>query len=188
MLGMELNECNFYRANCNSRGQIPEQVELADVRSGPFLTDLILLNNLHPGTWFALIIDAEAKRRKSRVYMSMKARTVLSGKIAIIEIKGSLIGDGDTDQLRALVNDFIEQGNKCLVINLQKVNYLNSSGIGAIIASHASYKRNGGEVRLAGVTNNVQNLLVVTKLIDVFEVFDTVNQAVESFSNAKSMS
>jgi len=120
--------------------------------------------------------------------MSMKARTVLSGKIAIIEIKGSLIGDGDTDQLRALVNDFIEQGNKCLVINLQKVNYLNSSGIGAIIASHASYKKNGGEVRLAGVTNNVQNLLVVTKLIDVFEVFDTVNQAVESFSNAKSMS
>lgn len=120
--------------------------------------------------------------------MSIKARTVSSGQIAIIEIRGSLIGDGDTDQLRAAVMDFLEQGNKCLVISLQKVNYLNSSGIGAIIASHASYKKNGGEVRLAGLRNSVQNLLVVTKLIDIFDVYDTLDEAVESFSNMKSLS
>ncbi|MBI3766615.1 MAG: STAS domain-containing protein, partial [Ignavibacteriales bacterium] len=88
--------------------------------------------------------------------MSIKTRTVQTGKIAIIEIKGSLVGDGDTDEVRAAVTDFIEQGNKCMIINLQKLNYMNSSGIGAIIAAHASYAKNEGEVKLVGVSDNVQ--------------------------------
>jgi anti-sigma B factor antagonist len=97
-----------------------------------------------------------------------------------------LVGDGDTDVLRDAVADFIEQGNKCLVINLQKVTYVNSSGIGSIIASHTSYVKNGGEVRLSGISNSVQSLLVVTKLIDIFDVYDTVDEAVNSFVKVKS--
>ncbi len=118
--------------------------------------------------------------------VSLRSHTVQSGKIAVIEVKGSLVGDEDTDLFRAAVADFLEQGNKCLAINLTKVNYLNSSGIGAIIAAHASYARVGGEVRLAGPSNTVQNVLAVTRLIDVFEVFDTVDEAIESFSKLKS--
>lgn len=125
-----------------------------------------------------------APRQNER--MSIRTHTVQSGKIAIIELKGSLVGDEDTDLFRAAVADFLEQGNKCLTINLQKINYLNSSGIGAIIAAHASYARKGGEVRLAGLSHHVQNLLAVTRLIDVFEVFDTVDEAIESFSTLKS--
>ena len=113
--------------------------------------------------------------------MSVKTRTEVSGKIGVIEIKGSLVGDKDTDLFRDAVNDFIEQGNKCLIINLAKVNYMNSSGIGALIASHTSYTKNGGIVKLAGLTNNVQNLLVVTKLIDIFDTFDTIDEAIDSF-------
>ena len=118
--------------------------------------------------------------------MSIKAKTVQSGTIAIIEVRGSLVGDGDTDMLREAVADFIEQGNKCLVINLQKVAYMNSSGIGTIIAAHTSYVKNGGEVRLSGISNSVQSLLVVTKLIDIFDVYDTVDEAIKSFMNLKS--
>ncbi len=110
----------------------------------------------------------------------------MNGKIAILDVKGALLGNGDTEQLRAAVADFIEQGNKCLVINLQKVNYLNSTGIGAIIAAHASYSKNGGDVYLSGVSDNVQNLLAVTRLIDVFEVFDRVDDAIEGFLQTKS--
>lgn len=107
---------------------------------------------------------------------------MLEGTVGIIEIRGSLIGDGDTDQFRAAVADFIEQGIKKLIVNLQKVNYLNSSGIGAIISAHTSYKRNGGVVKLSGIGENVQNLLVVTRLIDVFDVYDRLDEAVESFN------
>ena len=117
--------------------------------------------------------------------MSIKARTELSGKIAIIEIKGSLVGDADTDKFRAGVQDFIEQGNKCLIVDLAKVNYMNSSGIGALISAYTSYKKNGGEVKLAGMSNNVLNLLAVTKLIDIFDVHDTVDEAIDKFVKLK---
>ncbi len=117
--------------------------------------------------------------------MSIKAKTELNGKIAIIEIKGSLVGDEDTDKFRSVVQDFIEQGNKSLVINLGKMNYMNSSGIGAIISAYTSYKKVAGEIKLAGISNNVQNLLVVTKLIDIFDVHETVDEAIDSFVKAK---
>ena len=113
--------------------------------------------------------------------MSVKARTEMNGKIAIIEIKGSLVGDGETDKFRSNVQDFIEQGNKCLIVDLGKVNYMNSSGIGALISAYTSYKKSGGEVKLSGVNHNVLNLLAVTKLIDIFEVADTVDEAIDKF-------
>jgi len=118
--------------------------------------------------------------------MSIKTRTIFEGKVAIIDVRGDLIGDDDTDAFRAAVADFIEQGNKCMVINMQKVNYMNSSGVGAIIAAHTSYSRNGGEIKLAGISNNVQNLLAVTRLIDIFDVFDNCDEAINSFNTTKS--
>ena len=114
--------------------------------------------------------------------MAVKTRTEQNGKIAIIEIKGSLVGDKDTDQFRESIADFVEQGNRALVVDLSRVNYVNSSGIGAIIAAYSSYSKNGGVIKLAGLSNNVQNLLVVTKLIDIFDVYDKVSEAIESFS------
>jgi anti-sigma B factor antagonist len=116
--------------------------------------------------------------------MSIKTKTEHSGKVAIIEIRGSLVGDGDTDKFRDAVADFIEQGNRCLVVDLDKVNYMNSSGIGAIISAYTSYKKNNGVVKLSGLSNNIQSLLAVTKLIDIFEVYDSVGEAVAKFVSA----
>ena len=113
--------------------------------------------------------------------MSVKIRTIQEGKIGIIEVKGSLIGDKETDEFRAGVTDLIEQGNKSLVIDLKKVNYMNSSGIGAIIAVHSSYSKIGGVVKLSGLSNNVQSLFVATKLITIFDVLDSIDEAVEAF-------
>jgi anti-anti-sigma factor len=120
--------------------------------------------------------------------MSIKSTTTQNGTIGLIEIRGSLIGDGDTDELRTAVADFVEQGIRRLVINLQKVNYLNSSGIGAIIAAHTTLRKNAGDVKLAGIGGNVQNLLAVTKLIDIFDVHDTPKQAIEAFAKVQSLS
>ena len=66
-----------------------------------------------------------------------------------------------------------------------KVNYMNSTGIGALISAYTSYKKTGGEVTLAGISNNVANLLAVTKLIDIFEVYDTVDEAIDKFVKLK---
>jgi anti-sigma B factor antagonist len=118
--------------------------------------------------------------------VSIKSHTVSDGKIAIIEIKGSLIGDELTDNFRELVADFIEQGNRSLIINLEKLNYMNSSGIGAIISAYTSYKKNGGEVKLVGVSQNIQNILAVTRLVELFDVHDKLNDAIQSYSDLNS--
>jgi anti-sigma B factor antagonist len=93
--------------------------------------------------------------------MSIKTRTIRNGAIAIIELKGSLVDVEEIDMLKSAIADFIEQGNKRCVIGLGKVTYINSSGVGALIAAHTSYRKNGGEVVLAGLTGPVQNLLTI---------------------------
>lgn len=113
--------------------------------------------------------------------MTVRSKTIQNGEIAIIEIRGSLIGDGDTDRFRREVSDFIEQGNRSLIINMQKVNYMNSSGIGAIISAHASYKKNGGDVKLIGLSESVENLLAITRLVEIFDVHDSMDEAIQSF-------
>ncbi|MBI5475645.1 MAG: STAS domain-containing protein [Ignavibacteriales bacterium] len=118
--------------------------------------------------------------------MTIKSRTIHEGRVAIIDVRGALIGDQDTDNFRNEVIDFIEQGNKSLIINMQRVNYMNSSGIGAIISAHTSYKKNGGEVKLAGLTENVENLLAITRLVEVFDVHESLDGAIESFFKNKS--
>jgi len=115
--------------------------------------------------------------------MTIKTKTIQDGTIAIIEVKGSLVGDGETDQLRADVDDFVEQGIKRLILNLHKVNYMNSSGIGAVIHAHTHFVKAGGQVKLVGLTQNVQNLFAITRLVEVFDVCENLDDAVSGFSN-----
>ena len=115
--------------------------------------------------------------------MTIKTKTIQDGTIAIIEVRGSLVGDGETDELRADVDDFVEQGNKRLILDLHKVNYMNSSGIGAVIHAHTHFVKAGGQVKLVGLTQNVQNLFAITRLVEVFDVCETIDEAVSSFSN-----
>ncbi len=115
--------------------------------------------------------------------MSVKASTKNNGTIGILDIKGSLVGDGDTEVLQAAVGDFLEQGIRQVVIDLHRLNYLNSTGIGAIIRAHSTFKKNGGEIILTGLSDNVQSLLAITRLIDVFEVYDSLGDAIKSFNS-----
>jgi anti-sigma B factor antagonist len=114
--------------------------------------------------------------------LSVRASTKNNGSVGILEIRGAFVGDGETDELRTAAGDFLEQGIRHAVIDLHKVNYLNSTGIGAIISAHTTFRKNGGDVRLTGLSDNVQSLLVITRLIDVFEVYDTLAEAIASFS------
>jgi len=114
--------------------------------------------------------------------MSVKASTKNNGAIGILDIRGSLVGDGDTEKLHEIVGDFLEQGIRHVVIDLHKLNYLNSTGIGAIIRAHSTFRKNGGDIRLTGLSDNVQSLLAITRLIDVFDVYDNLPDAIQSFN------
>jgi anti-sigma B factor antagonist len=113
--------------------------------------------------------------------MAIKTTTLQSGKIGVIEVKGSLVGGEETDELRNAVADFVEQGNKKLIIDLSKVTYLNSTAIGILVQAHTTYAKNKGHVKLCGINKNINNIFVITKLTMVFDVADTRDDAVKGF-------
>jgi anti-sigma B factor antagonist len=113
--------------------------------------------------------------------MAVKTTTLQSGKIGVLEVKGSLVGGEETDELRNAVADFIEQGTKNLIIDLSKVTYLNSTAIGVLVSAHTTFSRNKGHVKLCGINKNINNIFVITKLTLVFDVADTKEDAAKSF-------
>lgn len=117
--------------------------------------------------------------------MAVKTTTLQSGKIAVIEVKGSLVGGDETDELRNAVADFVEQGAKKLIIDLSKVTYLNSTAIGVLVSAHTTFSKNKGHVKLTGINKNINNIFVITKLTLVFDVADTREAAVEGFGGAE---
>jgi anti-sigma B factor antagonist len=113
--------------------------------------------------------------------MAVKTSTLQSGKIGIIEVKGSLVGGEETDELRSAVADFVEQGTKKLIIDLGKVTYLNSTAIGILVSAHTTFAKNKGHVSLCGVNKSINNIFVITKLTLVFDVAETRDDAVKAF-------
>jgi anti-sigma B factor antagonist len=113
--------------------------------------------------------------------MAVKTTTLESGKIGVIEVKGSLVGGEETDELRNAVADFIEQGTKNLIIDLSKVTYLNSTAIGVLVSAHTTFSRNKGHVKLSGINKNINNIFVITKLTLVFDVAETKEDAAKAF-------
>jgi anti-sigma B factor antagonist len=114
--------------------------------------------------------------------MAVKTTTLQSGKIGVIEVKGSLVGGEETDELRNAVADFIEQGTKKLIIDLSKVTYLNSTAIGVLVSAHTTFAKNKGRVKLCGINKNINNIFVITKLTLVFDVAETREEAAQTLS------
>ena len=101
--------------------------------------------------------------------------------VAILEPKGKIMGGPDATMLHDKLHDFIDQNKKKVIIDLSKVEWMNSTGLGILISGLTTMRNNGGELKLAGVTEKIESLLTITKLITVFENYDTVELAVESF-------
>lgn len=116
--------------------------------------------------------------------MAIKLTTQNQLDFAIIDVRGSLTGDDDTDRLKSAAHDLLEQGNRKLVIDLGAVSYINSSGIGALVHILTSYTRDNGKVRLCRLGKGVENVFVITRLLSVFDVSETREEALKSFESS----
>ena len=101
--------------------------------------------------------------------------------VVVLEPKGKIMGGPDATVLHDKLHDFIKEDKKKVVIDLAKVDWMNSTGLGILISGLTTLRNNGGELKLANVTEKIQSLLTITKLITVFESFDSVEEAVSSF-------
>lgn len=112
-------------------------------------------------------------------HLTIDERT--AGNVTILELDGKItIGDGSV-QLREAVRKLLEQGHKNLLIDLGKVDYVDSSGIGELVSCYTTTKNQGGQLKLLNLTKKIQDLLSITKLLTVFETFEGESEALASF-------
>jgi anti-sigma B factor antagonist len=112
--------------------------------------------------------------------MQIEERAV--GGVVVLDLKGRLtLGDGD-QLLKDKVNSLVNQGHKRIVVNLAGVPYIDSAGLGEIVGSYTTVSRQGGSLKLLNLTKKITDLLAITKLLTVFEAFDSEDEAVRSFS------
>ncbi len=111
----------------------------------------------------------------------MKIEKRKKGQVTILDLKGKILfGDG-IDELRTSINTALKENEKNLLLNFAEVPYLDSTGLGEVVRSYTTLKKEGGAVKIVNLTNKVKDLLSVTKLITVFETFTNEDEAVKSF-------
>jgi anti-sigma B factor antagonist len=112
--------------------------------------------------------------------MQIEERTV--GEVVVLDLKGRItLGEGD-QLLKDKVNSLVNQGRKRIILNLAGVPYIDSAGLGEIVGSYTTVSRQGGSLKLLNLTKKITDLLAITKLLTVFETFDSEDEAVRSFS------
>ena len=104
-----------------------------------------------------------------------------AGDVTILDLNGSVrMGEGAI-ALRNAIRSLVDQGKKKILLNLGAVKNIDSSGIGELIANYTTISRDGGQLKLLNLTEKIQNLLVITKLLTVFDSYDNEAEALNSF-------
>ena len=104
-----------------------------------------------------------------------------SGAVTILDLSGRITLGEDGNLLKDKLQSLLHQGKKNILFNLAQVSYVDSAGLGAIVSAYTTVTREGGSLKLANVTKKLQDLLSITKLLTVFETFDSEDEAVRSF-------
>ncbi|MEA3297722.1 MAG: STAS domain-containing protein [candidate division Zixibacteria bacterium] len=112
----------------------------------------------------------------------MKLNSREQDGIIILEPKGKIMGGPDATLLHESLYEFLQQDKKKIVIDLARIEWMNSTGLGILIQGYTTLKNSNGQLKLACVTDKIKSLLTITKLVSVFDSYDTVEDAVESFS------
>ena len=111
----------------------------------------------------------------------MKVKTKMEEDVAILTLSGNMMDPKESQTLHEKVKALVEDNVRKVVIDLKKVKWMNSSGIGVLMASWGSMSREGGFIKLANTTEKVKSLLVITQLLQFFEDYESVDDAVKSF-------
>jgi anti-sigma B factor antagonist len=112
--------------------------------------------------------------------MKIDIRTI--GDIRILDCSGKItLGEG-TMSIRNTVRDALQSGAKKIILNLADISYIDSAGVGELVSTFTTTVNNGGKLKLLNLTKKVQELLTITKLLTVFEVFNDEKAALASFS------
>ena len=104
-----------------------------------------------------------------------------AGDVTVLDMSGKItIGEGSV-ALRTAIRRLLEEGKKRILLNLAGVGYIDSSGIGELVSSYTAINKEGGQLKLLNLTQKIQDLLTITKLLTVFDVYDNETEALNSY-------
>ena len=104
-----------------------------------------------------------------------------SGAVTVLDLSGRITLGEDGNLLKDKLQSLLHQNKKNILFNLAQVSYVDSAGLGAIVSAYTTVTREGGTLKLANVTKKLQDLLSITKLLTVFETFDSEDEALRSY-------
>jgi len=113
--------------------------------------------------------------------MDIRIEERVVGGVTVLDIGGRLTMDQAAEHLKDKINSLIAQKRTQVVLNLKNVPYIDSSGLGQLVASYGSVMRAGGALKLVNLNSRNHDLLSITRLVTVFESFDSERQALLSF-------
>ena len=116
--------------------------------------------------------------------MSMTTSTRQVGGVTIVDIKGRIVLGEESGALRDLVRDLLGKGHRLILLNLGHVHYIDTSGLGALVSSFTSARKQGGELKLLNLTDKVTDLMQITRLYTVFDIQNDEAVAVKSFGQS----
>ncbi|NJD23110.1 MAG: STAS domain-containing protein [Melioribacter sp.] len=111
----------------------------------------------------------------------MKVKTIEKYGAVVIELKGNVMGGPEAQEFSDTLHKLIDDNKKNVIVDLAETKFMNSSGLGMLISGYTTMKNGGGSMKLANATEKIESLLVITKLISVFEHYTSVEDAVNSF-------
>jgi anti-sigma B factor antagonist len=111
--------------------------------------------------------------------MEIVERTV--NDVTVLDLKGKMtLGEGD-ELLKDKINSLLAAGKKKLLLNLESVPYIDSAGLGEVVRTYTTVSRQGGSLKLLNLTKRIEDLLSITKLLTVFDTFDSEAEAIQSY-------
>ena len=112
----------------------------------------------------------------------MKIKERKRDGVAILEMSGKLMGGPDAEAFDEILKTLIHEGCKNVIVNMEKVKWVNSTGLGILISGYSTLKKSGGELKLLKVSDRIESIFIVSKLFTVFKAFEDETEAVQSFS------
>jgi anti-sigma B factor antagonist len=112
----------------------------------------------------------------------MRLKTKELNDVVVIEVKGNMMGGPDSQKFRDLLHKLVDEGKNKVVVDLKNVKFINSAGLGTLISGLTTMRNAGGDLKIANPTEKIESLLMITRLIKVFESYRSVDEAVESFN------
>jgi anti-sigma B factor antagonist len=113
--------------------------------------------------------------------MKMTTSTRQVGRVTVVDISGRIEHGQESAAVRALVCDLLREGHTQILLNLGDVNYIDSSGLGALVSSFTNLRKQGGELKLFNLTNKVRDVMQLTKLYTIFDIANDEAAGVKSF-------